>query len=126
MTPNNKVMDCHPPGKKKKRDRQVHHSLSPDTQAIARHLQDMDSDYGDYGDGEWNPHTGTKPSPLDGEASDEEMDPNNEVEDVESEVFNDWMVKMMIYVIKNGSQRPRKGKRVVSQNNALNMPVLTS
>ena len=95
MTPNNKVMDCHPPGKKKKRDRQVHHSLSPDTQAIARHLQDMDSDYGDYGDGEWNPHTGTKPSPLDGEASDEEMDPNNEVEDVESEVFNDWMVKMI-------------------------------
>jgi hypothetical protein len=44
---------------------------------------------------QWDPHAGTKPSPLDGEASDEQWDPGDEVEDVESEVFNDRMVKMI-------------------------------
>ena len=55
----------------------------------------MDSDDGDYGEDEWDPDTSTKPSPLDGEASDEQQDSENEVEDVESEVFNYRMVKML-------------------------------
>ena len=76
----------------------MHHFLSPDTPkdtpAIARHLQDIDSDDGDYGEDEWDPHTSTKPSPLDREASDEQENSDNEV-DVKSEAFNYQMVNKL-------------------------------
>jgi hypothetical protein len=40
----------HSLGKKKQTSRQVHHSLSLDTPALAKDLQEMDSDNDDYGD----------------------------------------------------------------------------
>lgn len=55
---------------------------------------DSDSD-NDYGEDEWDPHAGIKPSPLDGEALDEQWDPGDVVEDAGSEFFN-WMVKMIL------------------------------
>ncbi|KAF8267563.1 hypothetical protein EI94DRAFT_1801468 [Lactarius quietus] len=85
----------HPLGKKKKTERQVHHSLSSDTPALAKDLQETDSDDDDYGEDKWDPHAGTKPSPLDGEASDEQWDPEDEVEDIADEAFNGQMVKMI-------------------------------
>lgn len=76
----------------------VHHSLSPDTPDLAEDLQETDSDSDNYGGDKWNPYASTKLPPLDGEASDKqwELDPGGEVEDVESEAFNDWMVKMIL------------------------------
>ncbi|KAF8261087.1 hypothetical protein EI94DRAFT_1810791 [Lactarius quietus] len=93
-------MDCHrhcghPLGKKKKTERQVRHSLSSDTPALAEGLQETDSDDDDYGEDKWDLHASTKPSPLDGEASDEQWDPEDEVEDIADEAFNGWMVKMI-------------------------------
>ncbi len=62
-----------PLGKKKKtgnEERQVLHSLSPDPPALAKDLEETDSE-DDYGEDEWDPHASTKPSPFDGEALDE-------------------------------------------------------
>ena len=80
--------------KEKHKERQALHSPSPDSLALAEDLQETDSE-DDYGEDEWDPHAGTKPSPLDGEASDEQLDPEDDMEDVESEAFNALMVKML-------------------------------
>jgi hypothetical protein len=86
-------------GKKKAKGRQAHHSLSPETPALAKDLQETSSDSDDYGEDKWDPHASTKPSPLDGEALDEQWDPRqdsgDEGEDIDSEDFNDRMVKMI-------------------------------
>ena len=87
-----------PPGKKTKTVPEEsaggHHSLSPDSPAHAEDLQDTDSEE-DYGEVEWDPHAGTKPSPLDGEASDELWDSEDDFEEVKSEAVNALMVKML-------------------------------
>lgn len=85
-----------PLGKKKKTRHenknpcaQEPHSLAPP--ALAEDLQETDSE-DDYGEDGWDPHSGTKPSPLDGEASDEHWEPEDEAG---SEVFNTLMVQML-------------------------------
>lgn len=87
--------NSHPPGKKQKKGRQVDSFLSTDTPAIPMEPQEIESDNGDYGEEKWDPHAGTKPSPLDGDALDEERDSSSEVKGFESEAFNDQMVKMV-------------------------------
>ena len=69
--------------------------LSTDTPAIPMESQEIESDNSDYGEEKWYSHAGTKPSPLDGDALDEERDPSSEVKGFESEAFNDQMVKMV-------------------------------
>ncbi|KAH9049187.1 hypothetical protein EDB83DRAFT_2522725 [Lactarius deliciosus] len=54
----------------------------------------MDSE-DDFGEDDWDPHAGTKPSPFDGEASDEHWDPEDDMEEVESEAFNAHMIQML-------------------------------
>ena len=44
----------------------------------------------------WNPHAGTKPSPLDGEASDGHWEPEDETYDMKDEAFNIQMVDMIL------------------------------
>src|SRR6266702_8256599 len=87
-----------PLGKKKKtgnEERQVLHSLSPDPPALAKDLEETDSE-DDYGEDEWDPHASTKPSPFDGEASDEHWDPGEDMEGIESEAFNVCMIQMLL------------------------------
>ena len=78
-----------PLGKKRKsehREKQALHSLSPVRPALAKTLQEANSESeDDYGEGEWDLHAGTKPSPLDGEASDEQWDPEDGTEDIDDE-----------------------------------------
>ena len=104
----------HPLGKNQKNATQVDHSWSTDIPAIARELQEIDSDDDNYGEDEWNPHAGTKPSPLDGDASDDERDPDSEVEGFRSEVFNDQMVKM-ISDLQDNDLRDQEWKQKSSQ-----------
>lgn len=61
-------------------------SLSPGQPALVKYLQQTDSEE-DYGK-DWDPHAGTKPSPLDGEASDEEWDPEDDADGIGSGAFN--------------------------------------
>jgi hypothetical protein len=57
--------------------RKVLHSPSP---ALAEDLQQTDSEEDDGED--WDPHAGTKPSPLDGEALDEDWDPEDDADGI--------------------------------------------
>ncbi|KAH8979450.1 hypothetical protein EDB86DRAFT_641060 [Lactarius hatsudake] len=86
---------CSPRSKKKKtvheEERQPVHSLSPSPPALAEETDSED----DFGEDDWDPHAGTKPSPLDGEASDEHWDPEDDMEEVESEAFNARMIQML-------------------------------
>ena len=90
-----------PLGKKRKsehREKQALHSLSPVRPALAKTLREANSESDsedDYGEGEWDPHAGTKPSPLDGEASDEQWDPEDGTEDIDDEALNIRMVNMI-------------------------------
>jgi hypothetical protein len=71
------------------------HSPNPDPTILANDLPEMESD-SDFGKDDWDPHAGTKPSPLDGEASDEHWDPKDDMEDAESEAINLHMVQMLL------------------------------
>jgi hypothetical protein len=95
----------HPLGKKKKTvhenmnpSAQEPRSLNPDPPALSEDLQEPDSkseSEDDYGEDEWDPHSGTKPSPLDGEDSDEHWEPEDDLEEAESKEFNKLMVQML-------------------------------
>ncbi|KAF8259221.1 hypothetical protein EI94DRAFT_1707278 [Lactarius quietus] len=90
-----------PLGKKKKTKNQnanicacSPHSPDPDPTTLANDLLETESD-SDFGKDDWDPHAGTKPSPLDGEASDEHWDPEDDVDEVGSEAFNLRLVQML-------------------------------
>lgn len=68
-------------------------SSSPDLPIPAEDLQETESE--DYGDEEWDPHAGMKPSLVDAEVSDECWDPEDDPEEVSNEAFNTLMVKML-------------------------------
>ena len=76
------------------------HSSNPDPTVLADDLQETDSE-SDFGKDNWDPHAGTKPSPLDGEASDEHWDSGDDMEEAESEAFNQRMVKMLLELQDN-------------------------
>ncbi|KAH9177651.1 hypothetical protein EDB89DRAFT_1426298 [Lactarius sanguifluus] len=59
------------PWGEKKKMVQILHSLSPDPPSLTEDLWGKDSEDDNYGEVEWDPHAGTKPSQLDGEDSDE-------------------------------------------------------
>jgi hypothetical protein len=85
----------HPPGKKTKTAHQKTSILGSDPPALSEDLQETDSEE-DYGEEEWDPHAGTKPSPIDGEALDEYWDPEeDDPEEVKSKAFNALMVEML-------------------------------
>lgn len=72
------------------------HSPNPDPTVPVHDLQETDSDSdNDFGKDDWDPHAGTKPSQLDGEDSDELWDPEDDMEEAESEAFNLHMVQML-------------------------------
>ena len=79
------------------------HSSNPDPTILADDLQETDSDKSDsdFGEDNWDPHAGTKPSPLDGEASDEHWDSGDEAK---SEEFNLCMVEMLSELQDNDPQ----------------------
>ena len=75
-------------------------SPSPNPQKLTDDLRETDSDSEQRmtlvePGGDWDPHAGTKPSLLDGEASDELWDPGDDFEEAESEAFNMRMVQML-------------------------------
>lgn len=85
-----------PLGKKKRVEhhgRQVLRSPSPIQPALVEDLQQTDSEE-DCGK-DWDPHAGTKPSPLDGDAPDEDWDPEDDADGIWSEAFNVRMVNMV-------------------------------
>ena len=91
--------------------------MSPNPQALAEDLPETDleseKDFGE--DDDWDPHTGTKPSPLDGEASDEHWDPRDDVEEAESEAFNTQKVKSKLVT---GLERTELDQTKGSEGNA--------
>ena len=58
--------------------------LDTDPTVLADDLQETDSE-SDFLKDNWDPHAGTKPSPLDGEASDKHWDSGDDMEEAESE-----------------------------------------
>ena len=106
-----------PPGKKKRpehRERQELPSLSPVRPALAENLQETDLE-DDYGEDGWDPHAGTKPSPLDGEASDECWGPEDDREDIEDGALNIRMVNMISKLqdddLRDREWRPKQAQK---------------
>ena len=99
-----------PLGKKKKLENRntdgcAHDPRSPDPDPtiLTNNLPEMESD-SDFGKDDWDPHAGTKPSPLDGEASDKQWDPEDDMGEAESEVFNLRLVQMLLDLRDNNPQ----------------------
>ncbi|KAF8257355.1 hypothetical protein EI94DRAFT_1709187 [Lactarius quietus] len=83
----------------------VHTALTPQT-PIQQYLLTtcQKQSESDFGKDDWDPHASTKPSPLDGEASDEHWDPKDNVDDTASEVFNLCLVQMLVDLQDNDPQ----------------------
>jgi hypothetical protein len=92
------------------RERQDPHSPSPVIPALAESLQETDSE-DDYGEDGWDPHAGTKPLPLDGEALDEHWDPEDDPEDVEGDAVNIQMVEMISKLQGDQEWRPKQAQK---------------
>lgn len=106
MTDSNEPMDHHrhrghPLGEKihQEVDKQVQEppSMSPNPPALsedqAEDREETDSD--DYGEEDWDPHAGTKPSQIGGEVSDEYWDLEDDPGEAENEDFTTLMVEML-------------------------------